>query len=269
MPTTMLSNQTRMKGRGGHNTPYNRVNAAFAAGPCAPSQISRHPPVPPSWTPAAPGLRWDKSPYTCVPLPKVENAPQNRRQCAGVPRLAPMPVAQPHSPSRIRRPIALPPQIHGITSVTLNPALAKSSTRLSVDFVSLHYAESNAAWWQRLSSEPATYPALPSLTIVSPRLPWAITAHASGRTLRYLAVSDVLGAICDALRLQVDEEGFHDWIMMQSGSHSPVHELNGGQSGEITYQGGMTRLDLLGGKTAFAGLVASGMGCDIWVLEVA
>ncbi|KAJ7135689.1 hypothetical protein C8R44DRAFT_869402 [Mycena epipterygia] len=260
MPTTMLSNQRGMGGRGGHNAPYNRVNTALAAGPCAPSQISRPPAVPPFWTPPVPGLRWEKSPYTCVPLLDVDNAPQNHRQCAGVPCLAPMAVAQPHPPSRIRRPIALPPQIHGIASITLNPALAKSNTLSSVDFASPYFAESNAAWWHRLSSEPATYPALPSLTIVSPQLPWAITAHVSGRTLRCLTVSDVLDAICDALRLQVDEEGFRDWIMTQSGSRSPRRKLKGGSSG-------MTRLDLLG-KTTFAGLVASGMGCDIWVLEV-
>ncbi|KAJ6582461.1 hypothetical protein DFH09DRAFT_860451, partial [Mycena vulgaris] len=55
--------------------------------------------------------------------------------------------------------------------------------------------------------QPATYPELPSLTIISSRLPWAITAHA-GETRRCVTVADVLGAISEALRLPVDKEDF-------------------------------------------------------------
>ncbi|KAJ7115127.1 hypothetical protein C8R43DRAFT_823510, partial [Mycena crocata] len=114
-------------------------------------------------------------------------------------------------------------------------------------------------------SEPATYPELPSLSIVSARLPWAITAHASGREVRYLTVGDVLNAIFDALRLHVDEEHFSDWaVIPQSGPHRPRNAL---KSSGITYRNGMTRLDLLE-ETTFAGLFPSAMGCDIWVLEV-
>ncbi|KAJ7460001.1 hypothetical protein B0H11DRAFT_1639572, partial [Mycena galericulata] len=57
-------------------------------------------------------------------------------------------------------------------------------------------------------SEPATHPVLPSLTIISSRIPWAITAQASGEILRCLTVADVLSAIHQALRLQIDEEQF-------------------------------------------------------------
>ncbi|KAJ7115142.1 hypothetical protein C8R43DRAFT_825748, partial [Mycena crocata] len=115
-------------------------------------------------------------------------------------------------------------------------------------------------------AQAATYPELPSLTIVSSRLPWAITAHASGRTLRCLTVADVLDAMFDALRLRVDEAQFEDWTLMtQNGAHSPSTGLT--RSG-ITYRGALTRLDLLEGKTKFFGLSPSTMGCDIWVLEV-
>ncbi|KAJ7487967.1 hypothetical protein FB451DRAFT_1226065 [Mycena latifolia] len=228
-------------------------------GPCAPSEILRPSAVTRSCAPPAPGLHWGKPLYTCVHLPDVYNAPPDQRQCAGVPRLADIPDAQPH---RVR-PIALPPQIEGVVHVTLHPALAQSRARLPVDFASMPIPESNAAW-HPLFAEPATYPGLPSLTIISPRLPWVITAHASGRTLRCVAVADVLGAICAALRLCVDREQVV--MMTQSGSHCP---RRGGLEGGIMYRHGMTRLDLLEGNTEFAGLVASAMGCDIWTLQLA
>jgi hypothetical protein len=73
-----------------------------------------------------------------------------------------------------------------------------------------------------------------------------------------------MGAIWDALSLHVDSEQFKDWeITTQRGSYSPKRRKG------ITYRNGMTRLDLLEGKTRFAGLSESTMGCDIWVLEVA
>ncbi|KAJ7773867.1 hypothetical protein B0H16DRAFT_1304168, partial [Mycena metata] len=114
--------------------------------------------------------------------------------------------------------------------------------------------------------QPATHPPLPSLTIISPCLPWAITAHASGRMVRCLSVADVFAAIWDVLYLQVDEQGFQDWkIMTQGGSHSPTWRR---QRDRIAYRAGMTRMELLGGRTTFSGLSASDMGCDTWVLEV-
>ncbi|KAJ7493647.1 hypothetical protein FB451DRAFT_1215013 [Mycena latifolia] len=235
---------------------------AFPGGPWASSETSRPSAGPRSYAPPAPGLHWGDSSYACI-LPEVDNAPPDQHQRAGhgAPRLAGIPDAQPH---RVR-PIALPPQIEGITHVALHPALAHSRAPLPVDFASMPTTESNAAW-HPLFAEAATYPGLPSLTVISPRLPWVITAHASGRTLRCVTVADVLGAICEALRLHVDKEPFADWATMtQRGSHCPRRAMEGG----ITYRHGMTRLDLLEGKTKFAGLVVNAMGCDIWTLEVA
>ncbi|KAJ7135693.1 hypothetical protein C8R44DRAFT_729259 [Mycena epipterygia] len=172
----------------------------------------------------------------------------NRRQCAEIPRLAPIPVA----PGGQLRPTA--------DSWHYQRHIESRARKVKYSVVIAAFCGE-----QRRLMAPSIFgardiPALPSLTIVSQQLPWAITAHGSGRTLRWLTVSDVLDAVWRPLRLQVDEEGFRDWIMMQSGSHSPMPELKGGRSGEIMYQGGMTRLDLLGGKATFAGLVASGMG---------
>ncbi|KAJ7151947.1 hypothetical protein C8R46DRAFT_837487, partial [Mycena filopes] len=178
------------------------------------------------------------------------------------------------------KPIPLPPQIAGVTSIALHPALAHSGgTALAVDLAGVTSlpTASNAAWqrqWQHLSLAPATHPPLPSLTILSPCLPWAITAHASGKTLRSggVSVADVLNAIWEALGRQVDREGFRDWeIIMQmtqrerqggSGRHRPSWR----NEDRVTYRDGMARIELLGGRTVFEGLSASDMGCDTWVL---
>ncbi|KAJ7661138.1 hypothetical protein B0H17DRAFT_1094566, partial [Mycena rosella] len=256
--STTCANRHDTGGKRGCDAPHDRAIVAFAGGPCACSW--KLPSTPRSRTPPARGLHREQSP-SCVPLKGVENGHLDpRARAARFPRPACIPGAQP------LRPIALPPQIPGVTSVALHPALAKSRARLPVDFdfASMPTTGSNAAW-HRVLVESATYPELPSLSIISPRLPWAITAHASGRTLRCVTVADVLGAIYEALHLHVDREQFEDWSMTQSGSHCPRRELQGG----ITYRYGMTRLDLLGGKTKFAGLVESTMGCDIWVVEVA
>ncbi|KAJ7362254.1 hypothetical protein DFH08DRAFT_840566 [Mycena albidolilacea] len=209
-----------------------------------------------SWHAAAP-------PYAYATVPPPDN---HGRQSSRLPRLAFVPNTSPHPhpqpQSRRRRiPIPLPPQIHGVTRVALHPALATGSTHLVVDFAT--DAGNNAAW-----ETPATSPALPSLTIESPRLPWAITAHASGNVVRCVSVADVIGAIHSALGLQVDREGFADWeAMTRGGSHRPdllTARLDAG--GGLVHRRGMTRLELLEGKTRFAGLAESGAGCDIWVL---
>ncbi|KAJ6564977.1 hypothetical protein DFH09DRAFT_1158240 [Mycena vulgaris] len=251
-PATMWTSQRDTGGKWAYNTPHSMTAVAIPGGPCALSLPSRWSSVPRSYTPPAPSLHWGKSHYTCVPLPDVEIPPPDLRQYTEFPRLAGFPDAQPHP----LRPIALPSQIPGVTSVTLNPALAKSRPLVAVDLASTPNPEGNAAWHQ-----PATYPELPSLTIISSRLPWAITAHA-GRTRRCVTVADILGAISEALRLPVDKEDFKDWVTMtQSGGYCP-------KGGLITHHDGMTRRDLLQGRTRFAGLVPSTMGCDIWVLEV-
>ncbi|KAF7350274.1 hypothetical protein MVEN_01331400 [Mycena venus] len=252
---------------------HDGLAVAFPASQCATHRRTGLP-----WTiPPGLGRQQVQSLYAGVPHPHIPSAiplsrDSHQRSGAGVPRLAGMPDTQPHPQSHRRRPtpIPLPPQLEGVTSVTLHPALAKASTRLvNIDFASLALpmadAETNAAlpWFHLLSSTPATSPPLPSLTIESPRLPWAITAHPSGRVARVLTVADVIGAIQSALCLPIDAEQFLDWeIMMRSGSRWPGRR-------SLRHQNAMTRLDLLEGKTRFAGLYESTMGCDVWVLEVA
>ncbi|KAJ6613180.1 hypothetical protein B0H10DRAFT_2049814 [Mycena sp. CBHHK59/15] len=265
----MLSNISNTRVRRGY-TPPASANRPPPAGPCAPSQIT-HPPVQRSRAPPAPVLRWEESPYTCIPLPDVGKALHNSRWHAEVPRLAYVPDAQPQLPPCVRlKPVALPPQVKGVTEVTLHPVLrvgAESRARLAVDFASMPTAESIAGWRSLLLSEPATYPELPSLTVISVLLPWSITVHSSGMVLRCVTVADVVSVIWEALCVGVTEEQFHEW-MAQDGEMKPKR-MERLESGRKAYRHGMTRLDLLEGKTVFVGLSESVMGCDIWVLNFA
>ncbi|KAJ7151940.1 hypothetical protein C8R46DRAFT_1121579 [Mycena filopes] len=191
------------------------------------------------------------------------------------------PVAPIHTPTHPRvhypttprmKSIPLPPQVPGVTNVVLHPALAHCGTALVFDLAI--GAPSNAAlqWqWQRLSSTAATHPPLPSLSMVSPRLAWGITAHASGRMLRSgVSVADVLSAIWEALGREIDREGFRDWEIMQMGQRERGSRGSGRRNRDrITYRDGMARVELLEGKNMFKGLSVSDMGCDTWVLESA
>ncbi|KAJ7151976.1 hypothetical protein C8R46DRAFT_913383, partial [Mycena filopes] len=112
----------------------------------------------------------------------------------------------------------------------------------------------------RLLAEQATFPALPSLTLVSPYLPWAITAHAESR---WVVVGDVLRAIQRALQMRIDEE-WQDEMVETRGTRKSEP---GDAASTRRREGGTTRMDLLQGKTRFGGLVESRMGCDIWTVS--
>ncbi|KAG7093288.1 hypothetical protein E1B28_006970 [Marasmius oreades] len=88
--------------------------------------------------------------------------------------------------------------------------------------------------WQEL----ATHPALPSMTVVHPWLPWPITVHASGMDSRGVTVADVLLTISRNLRIPVD------------GTRRRI------------------RISYLRGRRMFVGLKTSDIGGDIWELVV-
>ncbi|KAF9255133.1 hypothetical protein L218DRAFT_912696, partial [Marasmius fiardii PR-910] len=85
--------------------------------------------------------------------------------------------------------------------------------------------------------ELATYPALTSLTVLHPWLPWPITVHASGINLRGVTVADVLLTISRNLRIPIDGTG-------------------------------RTRIVYLRGRRRFVGLQTSKIGGDTWKLAV-
>ncbi|KAJ7206831.1 hypothetical protein GGX14DRAFT_637051 [Mycena pura] len=231
--------------------------------------------VPQSTTAALPksDARWEARARTCERGASAPQAPAGRpqpeAQRAGHGVLCPASgLSAAGTPSLRRvRPVALPPLIPGVASVILHPALARQ-THLPLDLrvAAVPTAASNAAQWPRLLlSAPATSPALPSLTIISCDLPWAITVHGSGSIARCVAavvtVAGVLGAISGALQLPVDADQWCNMTVTQGGKDTLIRHAG------VAYHRGMTRLDLFGGKTTFGGLSASDMGSDIWVLE--
>ncbi|KAJ7051336.1 hypothetical protein C8F01DRAFT_965491, partial [Mycena amicta] len=93
----------------------------------------------------------------------------------------------------------------------------------------------------------ATLPALPSLTVTSADIPWAITAHASGEFIPHLSVVDVLLAISHALQMGI---GVEDWARYANANAK--HKSRGDRSQHRN--GNLRRIDLLDGRTEFAGL---------------
>ncbi|KAJ7115066.1 hypothetical protein C8R43DRAFT_961164 [Mycena crocata] len=232
---------------GGHNTPHPRPFWAPSSGPCASSRIFEpQPPVHVQW-PFEPGLRFERSPYTCIPPPNFLVLPNG-------PYEPDIPPRTPHI-----RPVALPAQITRIAAIKLNPVLRFSdktpgSARLDVDLAGT--LSDVVGLNGPVLEEPATYPGLPSLTVLCPHLPWSITVHASGG---WVTVGDVIHTILGALRIRVTEDQFDEWVMTEF----PCQRVGRGLERRRAYDSGMTRLGFLQGKHVFAGLSDSDMRGEV------
>ncbi|CAK5272340.1 unnamed protein product [Mycena citricolor] len=113
----------------------------------------------------------------------------------------------------------------------------------------------------------ATIPALPSLTIAVPRLPWLVVAHASSLALG-VSVMDVLSAISRDLGMLVSRREWEEEVLGNS-----LRWRSGKGTKPRPWQLGMTRLDLLEGYTRFGGLVQKddgSVGFDgaVWLLNL-
>ncbi|KAJ7466829.1 hypothetical protein B0H11DRAFT_55514 [Mycena galericulata] len=266
VPMTNYLNISNSSIQGGHHLAQPWAHWPITAGSCVPGLVSQ-PTIPsPSCPPFSPGIRGDRSRYPHIQLIgssdpcsdiQIFNLPCC---CFGTPPGTPRP-----------RPVPLPAQITDISAVTLNPALRVPSAKskspkgalLAVDFA--HAAGVNPELI--ILAEPATWPGLPSLTLLSHRLPWSITAHASER---WVTVGDVLKAISEALCIRVTKEQFDEWLEQDSGRwlkrKAQDYPNARGKKQKRVQQ--MTRLDLFEGKHTFAGLSESEMGCDVWLLNV-
>ncbi|KAJ7637368.1 hypothetical protein DFH06DRAFT_655378 [Mycena polygramma] len=209
------------------------------------------------------GFKYERAPYACVPHPSMfaPNEPDvfpRRAFNTNVNAIK--------SPTQLRgprlKPIALPPQISGVTAVTLNPVLRLGArfngARIDVDFASDTRME------PAVSMELAVFPGLPSLTLFSPRLPWAITVHASGR---FVTVGDLLQAIHQSLDMRVTEDQAVSMGWRIGYTETTGDILARGVKRKQGYKDEMKRLDLLGGRTKFVGLSESTMGCEAWVVN--
>ncbi|KAJ7096560.1 hypothetical protein B0H15DRAFT_825628 [Mycena belliarum] len=237
------------------------------------------------WGRCPPSLRLESSKYPGLPLSAISDASDEADSPAiqrhAFPRSALAPPQPPHvhafphaaaPPPHVRiQPIPLPPQIAGVNVVTLNPVLQFSARpTLAADANVATGAQGYTSRLRDSASEPATWPGLPALTLVSALLPWAITAHASRG---WVSVGDVLHAIRRALSIHVTEEEFErEWaatmhqIQAAPQTESP-RQRNTHQSTRLAWSRAMTRRDLLDGKDRLGGLAESGMGCDVWVVH--
>ncbi|KAK7018355.1 hypothetical protein R3P38DRAFT_1298256 [Favolaschia claudopus] len=187
-------------------------------------------------------------------------------------------------PSPCIQPIALPALVPDNTAVILHPALhfETLSRRLAaIDFAvwAAKDAEaalrkkkprSAAARWkiaELLLAEPATLPELPSMTVFIPCFPWPITVHASDSGVGDVTIGDLLHAVKSALSIRLTEEQAQGWLEDRRDTTPILRFKNRKRKREDG--GGIARSALLDGRTRFAGLSASTMGMDVWVLHLA
>jgi len=195
-----------------------------------------------------------------LPGPAANHEPGERSATSP---LGPPPLIHDKSPYC---PVPLPPQVSGVTEVALNPLLLPTpNPEVQVDF-SLSFGTDGIP--QDRLSEPATEPQLPSLTVIYPDLPWAITVHPSSVDSNCVTVADVLQTIHRSLSLPLAEYEYHVSLSgpnNRRGTRSGRHRQDKNIEALWT---GMTRLSFLAGKTRFVGLGPSSLGSDVWVLQV-
>ncbi|KAG7094549.1 hypothetical protein E1B28_005377 [Marasmius oreades] len=136
--------------------------------------------------------------------------------------------------------VRLPSQSDSETGVNLHSSLL-NPRRAGVHWDVLD-SNGRVAEWLKERWHPvkdlASRPALPSMSVVHPWLPWPITVHASGMDSRGVTVADVLLAVSSNLMIPIDETG-------------------------------RTRMWYLRGRQMFVGLRTSEIGGDVWELVVA
>jgi len=224
-----------------------------------------------------PPLILSKSPYSCIPLPTVERVPSNHSDTLAHKQLhssakpiCTAPLAPRTPPPLVPYCIPLPPQIDTNT-VSINPVLEFTpgpKPPINFDLSLPPSCVTTPRCHEQCLLEPATHPMLPSLTVISPLLPWAITIHRSSINPAFVTVADVLGTIHGAVHISVTEAEF-EYL-----ASDPAVQMRGGAYGDRGYRvrGGyqrdMQRLDLFGGKNKFLGLSKSSMGWDTWILNV-
>ena len=117
-----------------------------------------------------------------------------------------------------------------------------------------------------LLSEQATYPASPSITLITEALPWSITVTAKSA---FVTVYDVLQALHSSLRLQVTKT---EWASLSRASQDVIaasfHKRAGGFANRLKREKqlgkGVRRLDFLVGRTRLFGISPFGKQPDVF-----
>ncbi|KAJ6612326.1 hypothetical protein B0H10DRAFT_2052495 [Mycena sp. CBHHK59/15] len=135
---------------------------------------------------------------------------------------------------------------HSLVAFT-NAPLLKYDISLHPSTVSTHYLE--------------FYPPRPTLSLISPHLPWTITVSASNG--RYVTVSDVLNSVHRSLRR-------NKLMRRATAAYTQRYSRLKGHRGYMEEKSqGVKRVDFLMGCTKFQGISPTAGGVDIWQLNVA
>ncbi|KAJ7903952.1 hypothetical protein B0H13DRAFT_1620977 [Mycena leptocephala] len=121
--------------------------------------------------------------------------------------------------------------------------------------------------------EPAVYPPEPSLTLVTPHLPWSIVVPAVNNG-RFVTVSDVLHAVHFTLRIGVTQA---EWRAL--GTPKLMHQaseayrrrcerLRGHRGYMEEKRQGVKCVDFLMGYTKFLGILPTSRASDVWQLNI-
>ncbi|KAJ6611980.1 hypothetical protein B0H10DRAFT_2054277 [Mycena sp. CBHHK59/15] len=159
-----------------------------------------------------------------------------------------------------------PPLVHSSSSATSSsgphtPPLPYVGLPGPTPFVPRRsYSDSYAAK-ARAHSLPAVYPPRPTLSLISPHLPWTITVSASNG--RYVTVSDVLNSVHRSLRA-------NKLMRRATAAYTQRYSRLKGHRGYMEEKSqGVKRVDFLMGCTKFQGISPTAGGVDIWQLNVA
>ncbi|KAG5639055.1 hypothetical protein H0H81_007313 [Sphagnurus paluster] len=159
--------------------------------------------------------------------------------------------------------VVAPVRLHALLQASSSPALNFDLTLPPSTITSHHQGIP-----QRVLAEPATKPALPSLTIVVPYLPWTITVRPSRGT--FVTVIDVLETVYNKLRTNVSAQEYHalpsekDKRRVTSAYEQRYRRIRSSREYEDEKRRGVRRVDFLMGYTRFMGI--SLRGPDVGVL---
>jgi hypothetical protein len=183
-------------------------------------------------SPAPPSLLYSKSPYTFIPLPRLYNGP-----------------------------------------VLINPLLEYSpvpmieyDVTLPATFATLNSRRREAL--ERSLDEPATSPAMSSLTFCSPSFPKPVIAFPRNAPHPFVTVRDVLAAVHDAIRVFAIE--FHHPPPTYNLWGSPAERAQAHPSPASISDAHVRQLimEFLPGGSIWAGISPSPAEPDVWILHV-
>ncbi|KAG6827730.1 hypothetical protein H0H87_003767 [Tephrocybe sp. NHM501043] len=167
-----------------------------------------------------------------------------------------------HSP-RAAKPTRLHPLLQSSSSPLLNFDLRQSPSTITSHYKGISL---------RGFTEPATQPPLPSITIVSPHLPWTATVYPS-RHGTYVTVGDVIDELHHFLRKQISAKEWNslpsekDRRRVTDAYERRYRRISSSRDYDDEKTRGVRRVDFLMGLNKFMGLAPSAEGPGVLVFH--